>query len=61
MSHSKNFNNAPENKALSKKELAQIMGISVSTLRRRLKDAGLEIPRGLIYPSKVKEILQALQ
>jgi len=40
--------------------LAQKMGVSESTLRRRLKHAGLSVERGLIAPAKQTEVLDAL-
>ena len=55
-----NLFNPEYNKAINKKQLAEAMGISLSTLQRRLKDAEIEVPRGLIPPSKVNEILSAL-
>lgn len=45
---------------LNKKQLAQQMGISESTLRRLLKNANLVIGRGLIAPTKQDEVLKAL-
>ena len=47
-------------KARFKKEIAEEMGYSVRTLQRRLKEAGIEIPRGLISPEKQLEIFQTL-
>jgi len=45
---------------MTKKEMAAKMGISESTLRRRLKHAGLSVERGLIPPGKQVEVLDAL-
>ncbi|MBV6428340.1 MAG: hypothetical protein KIPDCIKN_02867 [Haliscomenobacter sp.] len=44
----------------TKKELAKCLGISMSTLKRWLKKKELTVPRGLIPPIKVKEILKKL-
>ncbi len=48
-------------KARTRKELAEELGISVSTLWRVLKKSKLDIPPGLIYPSMVEEILKRLK
>jgi len=45
---------------LNKKELAQKMGISVSTLRRLMIKANLTVERGLISPTRQLEVLQSL-
>ncbi len=50
----------PELKARYKKELADAMGYSLRTLQRRLKEANIETPRGLIDPDKQQEIFQKL-
>ena len=50
----------PELKARYKKELADAMGYSLRTLQRRLKEANIETPRGLIDPGKQQEIFQKL-
>lgn len=50
----------PELKARYKKELADAMGYSLRTLQRRLKEANIETPRGLIDPGKQREIFQKL-
>ncbi|MBK8652739.1 MAG: hypothetical protein IPN20_02160 [Haliscomenobacter sp.] len=44
----------------TKTELARFLGISMSTLKRWLKKKALTVPRGLIPPIKVKEILKKL-
>ncbi len=49
-----------EIKARYKKELADTMGYSLRTLQRRLKEANIETPRGLIDPDKQREIFQKL-
>jgi predicted DNA-binding protein (UPF0251 family) len=55
-----NNTNTPLAKATNKKELAREMGISYNTLRRRLSEAGLKIPRGTINPGLRLEILKKL-
>jgi len=45
----------------TKTELASEMGISLGTLKGKLKSAGLKIPRGLIPPKVKKEILERLK
>ncbi len=35
---------------MTKEQLAQTMGISLSTLKRRLRQAELRIPRGVLSP-----------
>lgn len=47
-------------KAKNKKQLAEELGLSLRTFQRRLKEADLEIPRGLISPEKQREICQTL-
>ncbi len=47
-------------KPLTKQELADMMGISLSTLQRKLKEVNLIIPRGLISPKQKKVILELL-
>ncbi|MEM9819723.1 MAG: hypothetical protein AAF985_01570 [Bacteroidota bacterium] len=44
----------------TKTQLAEELGISLSTLQRWLKKHHLEVPRGLISPEKQKEIIEAL-
>lgn len=44
-------------------EIAKDLGISYSTLYRRLKDANIDVPRGLVSPywqAKIKSILLAV-
>jgi hypothetical protein len=36
--------------AHTRTEVAQAIGISLATFTRRLKEFGLELPKGLIYP-----------
>lgn len=53
--------NTPEQpRPLNRKELAQKMGISVSTLRRLMIKANLTVDRGLIPPARQLEILESL-
>lgn len=49
-----------ENKAKNKKQLAREMGIHPNTLSRRLKDAGLNVPRGFVSPQQQEEIFRLL-
>lgn len=49
-----------ETKARYKKEIADEMGYSLRTFQRRLKEASIEIPRGLICPEKQEEVFQKL-
>lgn len=46
--------------AVNKKQMADIMGISLSTLKRQIKGAQLEVGRGLISPSKQRLVYEAL-
>ena len=41
----------PEHSAKTRRQIADEHGISVRTLNRRLRDAGIEIPHGLVYPA----------
>lgn len=47
-------------KPCTKTQLAQEMGISLTTLQKRLKEAGIEIPRKLIPPKVKIDILNKL-
>ena len=49
-----------ENKARYKKEIAEEMGLTLRTFQRRLDDANIAVPRGLICPEKQKEIYDQL-
>lgn len=49
-----------EPKARYKKEIAEEMGLSLRTFQRRLDEANIAIPRGLICPEKQKEIFHQL-
>jgi len=64
-----NYENPPSSRGMqaaqqlqpiNKKQLAELMGISLSTLKRQLKSANLTIKRGLISPVKQVEIYQTL-
>lgn len=48
-------------KAKTRRELAEELGISVSTLWRVLKKSNLEVPSGLIFPNTEEEILRKLK
>lgn len=50
----------PEAKARYKKEIAEEMGLSLRTFQRRLDEANIAVPRGLICPEKQKEIFDHL-
>lgn len=44
----------------NRKEFAEKLGISTRTLERKLKDAQIELPKGLLSPkdqSTIKEVL----
>lgn len=47
-------------KARFKKEIADEMGYSIRTFQRRLKEARVSIPRGLVSPEKQQEIFLKL-
>ncbi len=47
-------------KARFKKEIADEMGYSIRTFQRRLKEASVTIPRGLVSPEKQLEIFLKL-
>lgn len=49
-----------QSQAINKKQMAELMGVSLSTLKRQLKSADLTIKRGLICPLKQEEIYQTL-
>lgn len=42
---------------ITKSQLANLLGLSLRTLQRKLKGAGLNIPRGLISPDSQIQIL----
>ncbi|HOY06419.1 MAG TPA: hypothetical protein PLO67_13505 [Saprospiraceae bacterium] len=46
--------------ARNKKQLAEEMGLSLRTFQRRLKEADIQIPRGLIAPRQQLEIYHKL-
>jgi hypothetical protein len=46
----KNNSKTPNTKYKSKTEMALELSISLSTFQRRLKEAQIEVPRGLIHP-----------
>lgn len=51
----------PKQKAMSRKEIAAIYGISTKTLSRRLKIADIDLPRGnIILPRYLKIIFEEL-
>jgi len=52
---------SPELKAKNKKQIAKEMGIHPNTFSRRLKNAGLCVPRGVISPRQQQEILRRLR
>ena len=49
-----------QSQAINKKQMADLMGVSLSTLKRHLKSANLDVKRGLISPLKQVEIYQNL-
>lgn len=44
----------------NKKQIANEMGLSLRTFQRRLEQASLEVPRGLVSPEAQDEIYQKL-
>lgn len=44
----------------TRREIADELNISVSTLRRRLLAAGVDLPTGLVYPTNQRRIYEAL-
>lgn len=46
----------PETKAKNKKQIAEDLGVSISTLRRLMKASGLNIRRGLYLAEEWQEI-----
>lgn len=49
-----------KNEPITKSQLANLLGLSLRTLQRKLKGAGLHIPRGLISPDSQTLILYQL-
>lgn len=47
-------------KAKTRQEIADELGISVTTLWRLLKKHSIKLPSGLVYPDKQKEIYRQL-
>jgi len=45
----------------TRKEMARDLGIDPKTLRKRLREAGIMLDKGLIPAEKVKEIMLRLQ
>lgn len=43
-------------KFITRKQLAFEIGLDHKTLRKRIKESGLELPKGLISPVKAREI-----
>lgn len=50
----------PPIKARFKKEIADELGYSIRTFQRRLKEAQISIPRGLVSPELQQEIMEKL-
>ena len=44
----------------TRREIAEELKISVSTLRRRLTAAEVDLPSGLVYPADQRSIYEAL-
>ncbi|MCO6475348.1 MAG: helix-turn-helix domain-containing protein [Phaeodactylibacter sp.] len=44
----------------TRQEIANELGISYTTFWRWLKNNNIELPRGLVYPNKQKEIFQKI-
>lgn len=49
-----------KNEPITKSQLANLLGLSLRTLQRKLKGVGLHIPRGLISPDSQIQILYQL-
>ena len=47
-------------KARTRQEIANILGISTDTLRRRLKEKEIDLPKRLVSPMNKKKIFDAL-
>jgi DNA-binding LacI/PurR family transcriptional regulator len=45
----------------TKQQLAKELGVSISTLKRKLKQSEMNVPRGLIPPKTKQDILQKLK
>jgi len=44
----------------TKTELAAWLGVSLSTVKRWIKAKGLDVPRGIIPPAAMRDIIRAL-
>jgi len=53
-------NPAPRQEPRTKEQIAIELNISLSTLQRKIKKAGLEVPRGYISPSLQRLIYEKL-
>jgi DNA invertase Pin-like site-specific DNA recombinase len=47
-------------KAKTRQEIADLLGISTDTLRRRIKENGIVLPHGLVSPQQQKLVFDAL-
>lgn len=47
-------------KFVTRKQLAFEIGLDHKTLLKRIKESGLELPKGLISPAKTREIREKL-
>lgn len=53
---------ADDDKYLTRKELANQLGLSSRSLKTKCKEAGIDLPKSkLVRPSKVKEIKDKLK
>jgi hypothetical protein len=44
----------------TKSELAQMLGIHINTLRKKMKESGIPIKRGTLSPQEVAEVLRRI-
>lgn len=47
-------------KAMTRREIANLLGIGEHTLKRKLKEKGISLPKGLVTPQAQKNIFDAL-
>ena len=46
--------------AMTRQEIADLYHVSTKTLRNRLKEANIDLPKGLVYPKDLKKIFDRL-
>jgi hypothetical protein len=52
--------NTPTIKAMTRREIANLLGLEEHTFKRKLKDKGISLPKGLVSPHWQKIIFDAL-